>query len=62
MLKRLEAKKVEIGLIKANSKKQQSVQSQLQSAAFQFPEIKFLAQRVRSRSSLSFLLVLVLST
>lgn len=47
MLKRLEAKKVEITKIKPNSKKQQSVQTQLQSAAFQFPEIKFLAQRVR---------------
>lgn len=52
MLKRLEAKKVEITKIKANSKKAQSVQSQLQSAAFQFPEIKFLAQRVRRFSSL----------
>lgn len=47
MLKRLEGKKVEIGKIKVNGKKQQSVQTQLQSAAFQFPEIKFLAQRVR---------------
>lgn len=47
MVKRLEAKKVEIGKIKANVKKQQTVQGQLQSAAFQFPEIKFLAQRVR---------------
>lgn len=47
MMNRLEAKKVEITKIKANSKKAQSVQTQLQSAAFQFPEIKFLAQRVR---------------
>lgn len=46
MVKRLEAKKVEIGKIKANDKKKQSIQSQLQSAAFQYPEIKFLAQRV----------------
>ncbi|ORY70627.1 P-loop containing nucleoside triphosphate hydrolase protein [Leucosporidium creatinivorum] len=45
MVKRLEAKKVEIGKIKANDKKKQSIQSQLQSAAFQYPEIKFLAQR-----------------
>ena len=48
MMKRLESKKVEISKIKANSKKQQTVQTQLQSAAFQFPEIKFLAQRVCS--------------
>lgn len=47
MMKRMEAKKVEISKIKPNVKKQQSIQSQLQSAAFQFPEIKFLAQRVR---------------
>ncbi|GAA5894693.1 hypothetical protein JCM5296_002256 [Sporobolomyces johnsonii] len=45
MLKRLEAKRVEISKIKANEKKKQTVRSQLQSAAFQFPEIKFLAQR-----------------
>ncbi|KDE03407.1 hypothetical protein MVLG_06123 [Microbotryum lychnidis-dioicae p1A1 Lamole] len=45
MVKRLEAKKVDIGKIKANAAKRQSVQSQLQNAAFQFPEIKFLAQR-----------------
>lgn len=44
-ISRLTAKKIEIGLIKANTKKQQSIQSQLQNAAFQFPEIKFLAQR-----------------
>ena len=44
-LARLAAKKIEIGLIKANTKKQQSIQSQLQNAAFQFTEIKFLAQR-----------------
>ena len=50
MMKRLEGKKVEISKIKANSKKQQTVQTQLQSAAFQFPEIKFLAQRVRPLS------------
>ncbi|SCZ87545.1 BZ3500_MvSof-1268-A1-R1_Chr2-2g05011 [Microbotryum saponariae] len=48
MVKRLEAKKVDIGKIKANAAKRQSVQSQLQNAAFQFPEIKFLAQRVSS--------------
>lgn len=47
MVKRLEGKKVEIGKIKANDKKKQSIQTQLQSAAFQYPEIKFLAQRVR---------------
>lgn len=51
MVKKLEAKKVEIGQIKANAKKQQSVQSQLQSAAFQFPEIKFLAQRVSGKGA-----------
>lgn len=45
-VKRLEDKKVVVGVIKANGKKLQSVTSQLQSAAFQFPEIKFLAQRV----------------
>ncbi|GAA6015667.1 hypothetical protein JCM11491_007189 [Sporobolomyces phaffii] len=44
-VKRLEAKKVDCGKIKANDKKRQTVQSQLQSAAFQYPEIKFLAQR-----------------
>lgn len=48
MLKRLEGKKVEITKITPNSKKQQTVAGQLQSAAFQFPEIKFLAQRVSS--------------
>lgn len=53
MLKRLEAKRVEISKIKPNTKKQQTVQTQLQSAAFQFPEIKFLAQRVRPAPSLS---------
>jgi ATP-dependent RNA helicase DDX10/DBP4 len=52
MVKRLEAKKVEIGKIKANDKKKQSIQSQLQSAAFQYPEIKFLAQRVSWPASL----------
>ncbi|GAA5952057.1 hypothetical protein JCM21900_006237 [Sporobolomyces salmonicolor] len=45
MLKRLESKRVEISKIKANEKKKQTIRSQLQSAAFQFPEIKFLAQR-----------------
>ncbi|GAA5895787.1 RNA-dependent ATPase HCA4 [Sporobolomyces salmoneus] len=44
-VKRLEAKKVDCGKIKANEKKRQTVRSQLQSAAFQYPEIKFLAQR-----------------
>ncbi|GAA5822433.1 hypothetical protein JCM3770_000269 [Rhodotorula araucariae] len=44
-VKRLEAKKVEVNKIKANEKKKQSIRPQLQSAAFQFPEIKFLAQR-----------------
>ncbi|BGP41227.1 ATP-dependent RNA helicase dbp4 [Rhodotorula kratochvilovae] len=44
-VKRLEAKKVEVNKIKANEKKKQSIRSQLQSAAFQFPEVKFLAQR-----------------
>ncbi|GAA5829928.1 hypothetical protein JCM3766R1_006704 [Sporobolomyces carnicolor] len=43
--KRLEQKKVDCGKIKANDKKRQTVRSQLQSAAFQYPEIKFLAQR-----------------
>jgi hypothetical protein len=47
MLRRLAAKKIEVNKIKANEKKKQSIRSQLQSAAFQFPEIKFLAQRVR---------------
>lgn len=47
MVKRLEAKKMEVNKIKANDKKKQSIRSQLQSAAFQYPEIKFLAQRVR---------------
>ncbi|TKA55913.1 hypothetical protein B0A53_01610 [Rhodotorula sp. CCFEE 5036] len=45
MLRRLAAKKIEVNKIKANEKKKQSIRSQLQSAAFQFPEIKFLAQR-----------------
>ncbi|GAA5843528.1 hypothetical protein JCM5353_005445 [Sporobolomyces roseus] len=45
MTKRLEAKKVDVSKIKANDKKRQTVRSQLQSAAFQYPEIKFLAQR-----------------
>ncbi|GAA5839325.1 hypothetical protein JCM9279_005906 [Rhodotorula babjevae] len=44
-VKRLEAKKLDVNKIKANDKKKQSIRSQLQSAAFQFPEIKFLAQR-----------------
>ncbi|GAA6006800.1 RNA-dependent ATPase HCA4 [Rhodotorula paludigena] len=44
-VRRLEAKKVEVNKIKPNEKKKQSIRSQLQSAAFQFPEIKFLAQR-----------------
>lgn len=52
MLRRLAAKKIEVNKIKANEKKKQSIRSQLQSAAFQFPEIKFLAQRVRVCSSL----------
>lgn len=50
MTKRLEAKKVDVSKIKAIDKKRQTVRSQLQSAAFQYPEIKFLAQRVSSRS------------
>ncbi|GAA5991070.1 hypothetical protein JCM10908_006525 [Rhodotorula pacifica] len=45
MLRRLAAKKIEVNKIKANEKKKQSIRTQLQSAAFQFPEIKFLAQR-----------------
>ncbi|BGP17610.1 hypothetical protein JCM10213_001261 [Rhodosporidiobolus nylandii] len=45
MVKRFEAKKVEVNKIKANDKKKQSIRGALQSAAFQFPEIKFLAQR-----------------
>ncbi|GAA6011808.1 hypothetical protein JCM10207_004251 [Rhodosporidiobolus poonsookiae] len=45
MVRRFEAKKMEVNKIKANDKKKQSIRSQLQSAAFQFPEIKFLAQR-----------------
>ncbi|GAA5864909.1 hypothetical protein JCM8547_009268 [Rhodosporidiobolus lusitaniae] len=45
MVKRFEAKKIEVNKIKANDKKKQSIRSQLQSAAFQYPEIKFLAQR-----------------
>lgn len=49
-VKKLEAKKVDCGKIKANEKKRQTVRSQLQSAAFQYPEIKFLAQRVSSLS------------
>ncbi|TNY24310.1 ATP-dependent RNA helicase dbp-4 [Rhodotorula diobovata] len=44
-VKRLEAKRIEVNKIKANDKKKQTIRSQLQSAAFQFPEIKFLAQR-----------------
>ncbi|KAJ8293796.1 ATP-dependent RNA helicase dbp4 [Rhodotorula toruloides] len=45
MLRRFEAKKIEVNKIKANDKKKQSIRSQLQNAAFQYPEIKFLAQR-----------------
>ncbi|KAI5479785.1 ATP-dependent rna helicase dbp4 [Pseudohyphozyma bogoriensis] len=45
MKKKLAAKKVEIVEIKGNKKKLQSIRSQLQNAAFQYPEIKFLAQR-----------------
>ncbi|GAA5993851.1 hypothetical protein JCM11641_000956 [Rhodosporidiobolus odoratus] len=45
MVKRFEAKKMEVNKIKANEKKKQSIRGQLQSAAFQYPEIKFLAQR-----------------
>ncbi|BGP33309.1 ATP-dependent RNA helicase dbp4 [Rhodotorula toruloides] len=45
MLKRFEAKRIEVNKIKANDKKKQSIRSQLQNAAFQYPEIKFLAQR-----------------
>ncbi|KAK4046831.1 ATP-dependent RNA helicase dbp4 [Microbotryomycetes sp. JL201] len=45
MVKRLQDKKVDITKVNANSKKKQNIAAQLQSAAFQFPEIKFLAQR-----------------
>ena len=58
-VKRLEAKKLDVNKIKANDKKKQSIRSQLQSAAFQFPEVKFLAQRVRPSLSLSLSSVLV---
>ncbi|GAA5916607.1 hypothetical protein JCM6882_009174 [Rhodosporidiobolus microsporus] len=45
MVKRFEAKRMEVNKIKANEKKKQSIRGLLQSAAFQYPEIKFLAQR-----------------
>ncbi|KAK4055869.1 ATP-dependent RNA helicase dbp4 [Microbotryomycetes sp. JL221] len=44
-VKRLQDKKVDISKVNANTKKKQNIAAQLQSAAFQFPEIKFLAQR-----------------
>ena len=46
-LKKLKEKNLfdRVGLIKANQNKQQSIQKQFQSLAFQYPEIKFLAQR-----------------
>lgn len=46
-LGRLKDKKLDeqVKLIKANAAKQQTIQKQFQSLAFQFPEIKFLAQR-----------------
>lgn len=45
MLRRFKERNITIDSIKPNKKKQMTVQPQLQSAAFQFPEIKFLAQR-----------------
>ncbi|KAM0750297.1 DEAD-domain-containing protein [Meredithblackwellia eburnea MCA 4105] len=45
MVRRFAEKKVEVGKVNGNKKKLQSIAMQLQSAAFQFPEIKFLAQR-----------------
>ncbi|GAA5825177.1 hypothetical protein JCM11251_006130 [Rhodosporidiobolus azoricus] len=45
MVRRFESKKMDVNKIKANEKKKQSIRGQLQSAAFQYPEIKFLAQR-----------------
>ena len=44
---RLKEKKLDeqVKLIKANAAKQQTIQKQFQSLAFQFPDIKFLAQR-----------------
>lgn len=46
-LARLKEKKLDeqVKFIKANAAKQQTIQKQFQSLAFQFPEIKFLAQR-----------------
>lgn len=47
MIKALSEKKVEVGKIKIKESKTQSIKNQLQSFAFQDPELKYLGQRVR---------------
>jgi ATP-dependent RNA helicase DDX10/DBP4 len=46
MVKSLEERNVKVGKIKIKESKTQSIKNQLQSFAFQDPELKYLGQRV----------------